>query len=352
MATSTSATQNRSVGLAWLLVPGFLIVVVFLIAQSSLPSAGHPYVSTAMTLDLVLTIPLIYWLIIRRTNIPSLSTIPVFVLGVILAGLLVPASDQQFLSVIRTWVLPVVEMSIIVLILRKIVHLRREVHSGDRFHGDAFNKLTQAAAEVVPGAVAYAMATELALFYYGFGAWKKPELTSQDFTCHRKSGTVAILSILLMMIAVEASAVHFLLIQWSAIATWILTGLSIYTGLQIIGMTRSLTRRYISVESNQITLRYGIMAEVCIPIDQILSFEPSTRSLDSEPESVLLSPLAGIEKHNFVISLKVGAQMRGLYGVKKRFSTIGFYVDDVVHLNKTLKSIHACRSSDSDQSQL
>jgi len=171
------SVQTRQISLYWLAAPIILIAVVVLVATSDLFSANQQAVSNGIVLDLVVTIPFVYWLIIRRTKIPNLSTIPLFIIGVMIARILVPSSDHQLLSVIRTWILPTVETTVVILIVRKILLLKQQVRAGSKSDGDVFSNLRKAASEVVPSRLAYVMATELAVFYYGFAAWRKPKLS-------------------------------------------------------------------------------------------------------------------------------------------------------------------------------
>src|SRR4051812_38320037 len=57
--------------------------------------------STAIVLDLTLTAPLLYFLAIRKTSISNATTIRIFLLGVLLAGLLL-GKQNLFLHVIKT----------------------------------------------------------------------------------------------------------------------------------------------------------------------------------------------------------------------------------------------------------
>ena len=95
-------------------------------------------------------------------------------------------------------------------------------------------------------------ATEVTVFYYGFINWKTRETNVNEFTYHKKSGTPDLSYAFIGIIdLVETIAIHFLLTRWSFIAAWILTALSISTGIQVFGFAKSVTQRPISSKSRQ-----------------------------------------------------------------------------------------------------
>ena len=76
--------------------------------------------SYGLTADLLLTNPFFYWLAIRKTRIPNISVVPVFVLSMVLGFSLIPEENQQYLQLAKTWVLPVIELTVFGFIIFKI----------------------------------------------------------------------------------------------------------------------------------------------------------------------------------------------------------------------------------------
>ncbi len=296
----------------------------------------HPY--TTFGVNSVLSVPLVYFLLVRHRNIPNLTTVPVFVVGIIVASLLLPPSNQELLGMVKSWILPLVEIGVVLFIVSKgrAVVKRLKIEAGN--NPDVFSALREVAGEILPERLAYAMATELGVFYYGFLSWKKVDLGQNEFTYHRKSGTIAILGIFLVLILVEMTAIHFLLRQWSYVAAWVLTGLSVYTGLQVYGMAQSLTRRPYVIQKHSLLLRYGMMGEATIELSNIASVEFSSRAIDATENALSLSPLAALEKHNVILHLKNQGTVRGLYGSKRNCSTLAFFVDDKTRFEASLSN--------------
>lgn len=86
-----------------------MVLITKLPAFNANPSS----LSTGITFDLLLTVPLIYFLLIRKTNIPKTTVVPLLIIGVIICSLILPAENQYYLNLFKTWVLPIVELSIL-----------------------------------------------------------------------------------------------------------------------------------------------------------------------------------------------------------------------------------------------
>ena len=334
MHRSSALSSNLIV----IIAPLAMIITLVLLVNSGLFSQHPSLLSVGVTIDLVLSVPLVYFLLIRHRNIPNLTTVPVFVVGIVVASLVLPPSNQELLGMVKTWILPLVEIGVVLFIVSKGRAVVKRLKTEAGKYPDVFSTLREVAGEILPERLAYAMATEMGVFYYGFLSWKSIELGPNEFTYHRKSGTIAMLAILLVMILVEMTAIHFLLSQWSYVAAWILTGLSVYTGVQVYGMARSLTRRPYVIEKHYLLLRYGIMGEAIIELSNIASFEVSSKAIDANEDALSLSPLAALEKHNVILHLKDEGTVRGLYGSKRQYSTIAFFVDDKMRFEGALSN--------------
>jgi hypothetical protein len=102
---------------------------------------------------------------------------------------------------------------------------------------------------------------------------KKRELKENEFSYHKDSGTITLLIAIIFIVAIETLVLHILLTKWSSLVAWILTFLSIYSGIQIFGFLKSMFKRPISIENNKLFLRYGIMNETTIDLKNIDNIE-------------------------------------------------------------------------------
>lgn len=309
-------------------IPLLLMLSVVLLSQSDWFQQHPESLSTAITFDLAMIIPLVYLFLIWKKPIPKYTTTPVFIAGLILASYIIPASHQFYLGLIKQWVVPLVELTVLTFIVLKVrkIYKAYKVQKNNSF--DFHTVIQQASREVVPKGVASILSFEISLIYYGFLNWKQRKLASNEFSYHNKTGTIAILSVLILIIWVETFVIHILLQRWSPLMAWILTGISLYSGFQVFGMLRSLSKRPISIEKDVLQVRYGIMSEATIPLENIDSITVSSKQHNFDKETRKLSPLGDLESHNVLIHLKNEGVMEGLYGMKKKFKTLALHIDE------------------------
>ncbi|WP_245830844.1 hypothetical protein [Marivirga sericea] len=289
---------------------------------------GNDTLSFALTTDLLLTVPLVYFLLIRKSKIAKTTVVPFMIIGLLIGSFFLPKESQSYLSIFKTWVLPIIEMSIIVFVLIKVRNAIRKYKGIKGSIPDFYNALKSTCYEILPRALVLPFVTEVAVFYYSFINWKTREVGANEYTYHKTSGTPALLYAFILVIGIETVVIHFLLTQWSIIAAWCLTALSIYSAIQIFGFAKSLTQRPISINEDSLTLKYGILNEVEIPFLDIDKVELSSKSLEKNVLTRTLSPLGEIESHNIIISLNTENELIGLYGRKKKFILLGLHVDD------------------------
>ncbi len=292
----------------------------------------------AVSVDLVITVPVVYFLLIRKTTTPKTTVVPVMVLGLLLGTYLLPPEDQTYLALFRTWALPVVELGVLSYVVYTFRTVAKETRARNAPTVDFFTALKQACFKVLPKSAAMPFATEVAVFYYGFVYWKKRKLQDNEFTYHRNSGTVALLIVIIGIVEVETFVFHLLLARWSELAAWILTGLSVYSAIQLFGFLKSMTKLPISIDGNQLNLRYGIMNETTIRLDAIASMELSAREVAFDKETRRLSFLGPLEPHNVIIRLNRPHTLHGLYGTKKTCQTLALHVDDAARFNEQLEA--------------
>ena len=308
-------------------IPIVLLATVILLIKSSFLK-GNDALSLAITVDLLLTVPLVYFLLIRKSQIPKTTVIPVMVIGLLIGSYFLPKESQNYLDLFKSWVLPVIELTILTYVIIKVRKAIKAYKNLKSASPDFYDTLKNVCTEILPKKLVIPFATEVAVFYYGFIIWKKRRLNSNEFTYHKKSGTPSLLGGFIMVIGIETVGLHFFVARWSPILAWILTGLSIYTAIQVFGFAKSLTQRPNAIEGNKLILRYGIMNESQILLPDIENVELSTRELEKDKRTKTLSPFGNFESHNVIINLKKENTLFGLYGIKKKFKTIALHIDE------------------------
>ncbi|UTW62901.1 hypothetical protein KFE98_01720 [bacterium SCSIO 12741] len=331
-------TISLSKNLFGFALPLSLLGVLVILMRSSLMS-DHNHLDLAITIDLLLTIPLVYFLLIRRTSIPKTTVVPVMVIGMFLGIYFLPEENQTYLKLFKTWALPLIEFLVIGFVIYKVRRGIKTYRAQKGTTPDVFDALLLTSREILPSRVAGPFATELAVIYYGFIRWRKRTLNAGEFSYHKNSGTPALLGAALFVIAIETTTFHILLERWSIYAAWIFSGLSIYSGLQVFGITKSLMQRPISIHEDSLILRYGIMSQVQIPLNQIEALELSQQSLKEDKLWCTLSPLGEAESHNLILHLKEEHTLSGLYGIKKKFQVIAFHLDEPKVFKQQLEQV-------------
>ena len=319
-------------------VPLILFSILILLIKSSL-MAGNDTLDLAISADLLLTVPLLYFLIIRKTEIPKTTVVPVMIIGLLIGLNLLPVESQTYVLLFKTWALPIIEISIITYVIIKVRYAIKKYKTLKGVSPDFFSALKSTCSEILPKKLVTPFATEVAVFYYGFFNWRKKTYEDNEFTNHKNSGTPALLGGLVLVLAIEAFVLHILVAGWSIIAAWILSALSIYTAIQIIGFARAFAARPISINQDSLSLKYSLLNEVTIPINAIESIELSKKEMDKDPLTKKLSPLGELESHNMIIRLKEEHQLTGLYGMKKNFKVLGLYVDEAERFKNELRKV-------------
>ena len=281
----------------------------------------------AITIDLLLTVPLVYLFLIHQTEIPKTTAVPVMIIGLLIGSYFLPKESQTYLALFKTWCLPIIELSVLSFVVLKV---RSAIGKYKHLKGvkpDFFSALKSTCREILPKAAVMPVVTEVSVIYYGFLNWRTRTLEKNEFTYHKESGTPALLGAFIFIIVIETFVLHLLLAKWSVIAAWILSGLSIYTALQVLGFARSLTKRPISIDVDSLSLRYGI-----------LNVELISTPIEN-PSFIKLSPLGEMESHNTIIRLNQEHVLTGLYGAKKRFKILGLHVDEPVRFKEQLDRV-------------
>lgn len=311
-----------------IIIPLLMAAFLILLTKSAAFQSQESLLAKAITVDFLFSIPLVYFLLIRKTHIPAITIVPVTLLGFLLASYILPQAQQGYLQMFERWGIPLIELTVFSFILLKIRRLRSYFKEHQATIPDFFSLLKQASREILPPAVATLFTTEIAVIYYGFLDWRKYPYTQSNFTYHKNSGARSLLAVLLFMILVETFILHLLLVRWNEIVAWVIFALSIYTALQIFGFIRSIPKRPFLLEEKQLQLRYGIFAETTINLNAIHSVEKFTKMVSEEDNILFLSPLGSFEGHNILINLKQAHILYGLYGKQKKYQQLALFVDE------------------------
>ncbi|MBS9461709.1 hypothetical protein KIM67_04760 [Flagellimonas sp. 389] len=317
-----------------LLIVGTLVLLVKSIWFQQNPNV----LALGVTIDLLLTTPIVYFLLVRKTRIPTTTIVPFLIFVTVVCSVILPKENQLYLGLFKTWLLPVIELSILSFVLYKLYGAVKRYNTEKQYSLDFFSTLKKVCTEILPKAMVTPVVMEISVFYYGFLYWKKKDFKENEFSYHKNSGTITLLVAILFIVAIETFVLHILIAKWSIIVAWIFTFLSIYSGIQIFGFLKSMLKRPISIEGHKLYLRYGIMSESSIDLSDIDAVELSSKEIELDNETRKLSFLGELESHNIVIRLKKENVLTGIYGIKKSYKNLVLFIDDPMTFKNSIET--------------
>jgi hypothetical protein len=320
-------------------IPLLLILFLVVLVKSQTFKSHPNQLSLAVIFDFIVSIPLIYFLLIRQKNIEKWTVFSLMIIGAAIATYLIPAENQYYLSLFKKWILPIVEISVISLLIHKLRTTFVDFRTSTNHQLDFYSALKETSKSILPAIPAVLFSTEIAVIYYGFFCWKKPKLSDNQYTYHIKNGSLALFYAFVVLILIESSVVHLLVAKYSVTAAWVLSILSIYGAIQFWGFAKAITQRPIQISDKNILLRYGIFCETDIEMNQIQEIK-TIKYFDSEEKSIQqFSPLKNFESPNTIIILKAESTIVGLYGKQKMYKKLALFIDENEKFKGHIKKI-------------
>lgn len=297
---------------------------------------NNPAIYTGIIYDLVLTTPVALYLLSGRQV--SRWVLSLFVTtGILLAYWIIPTEHQFHLGLLRFFLLPAVEFVLIAsafyytyTAIRSLKQANKEIRL------DYYTLLQQNLSKIVGSErLGKILGSEVAMCYYAFFCWKKRELHQNELSYHKNTGVIVLLWTVLMLVLIETTAVHFLLERWSVWLAWLLTGLSLYTFLMLLGHINAVVYRPHAVFENRIELKLGIFASTNIFWENIEKIAYSSKDINPNLKAVKFASLGDLEMHNVIFYFKEPQTIEYLYGIKKNTTILLCQIDEVERL-KTL----------------
>lgn len=171
----------------------------------------------------------------------------------------------------------------------------------------------------LPARVASMLATELSLVATLATGWRRP--APGAFTVHRAAGWPLYAGVLVFLTLVETSAVHVVLVTYaSPLAAWIVSGLSVYTALWLVGDVLALRHGGAIPHAHELELRIGVRWRGRIPWHAIASIDAWTPDTVATDLSILGA--------NTVVRLSAPCELVGLLGRRRTATAIALSLDD------------------------
>jgi len=135
----------------------------------------------------------------------------------------------------------------------------------------------------------------------------------------------------MIVVVVEVAPVHLLVALWSPAAAWVLTGLSLYTVLWLLGDYRAVVLRPSLLRATPhgevLEVRLGVRWNLRLPLAAVRA----VRRVGARPPAAstpgYLRAVA-IGQPRFLLELAEPVTARGPYGWRREVSLLGLTVDD------------------------
>ena len=325
MTISTTNKLNWTIALG---IPFLIFLSCLLITFSAKFRLNNDLLSNGILVDLLITAPLVYFLAIRKSNISKLTITRVFIVGLLFAGLILRSHPNPILQIIKTWISPILEAFVILIICKKFYIANKNAKAKNNNKVDFLLHCRSIMFEILGNEkVANIVSSEVAVIYYAFFSTKDKSIDYKTkFTSYKENGLPIVLIAILSIFLIETTGVHFLLSLWSKTIALMFTGLSFYTCLQLFAHIRALKARPIIINSNSFEVHNGLAGDAFIQFDNIEKIELSNKKPMGR-ESIKISLLKGLENHNTVVYLKTPIEVTKIFGIKKKTDTVLFFVD-------------------------
>lgn len=309
------------------------------------------WLTITITLAMITVGPtLIYFLILRPRSMPKLWVYLSLLACLWAAYLIIPSSQRGYLNTMLFWLLPIIEISVILIVVYGIVKGVRGYRSIQSDEKHNFLEVVEIALEpkLGRGFVLHAVLTELSVIYYSIFIWfKKPSINSNGiFTYHKNSQIKSIVILCSILIFVEGVLFHFLLQMWSEIIAWIFTVLNVYGLLYIIGLYNSVKFLPHVIGENYLIIRLGYQSGIKVEINNIESIQTAkASSITDKVSKDTYYSLLKIDSPQYEIILKEPALMKSSYGKTTYVNSVVFRADNPKELMESIKNIQMSDSN-------
>ncbi len=335
--TAIQLKLNRNILLITAIVMTIFLGGTFMLHL--VPAAARNKIANGLLADFTITVPALYYLIIvRPLKVPVKSIILIFSLCCVIAYVLLPPQQRQYVLELRKLTF-LVEILFIVYAVTKFNKIRAAYKTHQLHFADPIYNLRAGMAEVLGDTfLIKVLASELAVLRYGLLFWKKEKSSIEEgsvFTTHKESGYIALWCIFLLAVLVEIVAFHFLLRKWSHTAALIVTLLSSYGLILFIADLSAILKRKVLITEDKLILRLGLRWSANTDLSNIRSIEKITYDHKSTDDYFK----GGITKShgNVLITFKDPVKVNKLYGASKEYNSILMNVDDFGGFEKAVK---------------
>lgn len=258
---------------------------------------------------------------------------------------------KGFFNQILIWLLPALEVSMVVAILYSIIKGIISYYRINNRNKNDFLEITRMSLEpkLGDGFILEAIITELSVFYFSiFGWFKKPIVKDYEkaYSYHNTSQIKTIIIVFSILIILEGILFHFLIQLWSHVAAWIFTILNIYALLYMLGLYNSVRFLPHIISIDRLIIRIGYQSSIKLDIRNIEIIRTAKEKSDvfEKKSKETYFAMFNMDSPQYEIFLKEPTLMKSSYGRKKYVKTVIFRADNPIKmiddLNTNMKSLN------------
>ncbi|PEU19239.1 MULTISPECIES: hypothetical protein [unclassified Bacillus (in: firmicutes)] len=298
-----------------------------------------------ITISLILIVPFFYYiLMLRKKYLKPITIAPIFIIQYFYSSFIIPDSKKEYLD-LSMYVAVIFEITLAVFVIYKVARMVKKYKETNRDGLHVLDALRNGFVELFGESKFVDLAVkDLAIYYYAFFVWfKKPSVNKElSFTYHKNSDIKVFVIIALIIGTIEVVGVHILLSHWNTIIAWVITVLSIYGLVYLVGLYNSVRYSPIVIEDNRMVIRVGFQSSLIVDFENIEAFEPAGANYDEkakkEKKTTYTAIVLRTNQPQFEVTLKNPVPQIGLFGMEKLISTVYIMVDNPRDFAKAVNS--------------
>ncbi|MEW4263540.1 beta-carotene 15,15'-monooxygenase [Priestia megaterium] len=294
-------------------------------------------------LDLSLVAPLLFLALQRKFSVKYF--IVLMATGLIAARFIIPseylASFQSvmWLGVGIEGILILFELSLLFMLAKNVPPILRRIKSSSLPFLFSFS---QAVNEKFPKQTfLHVLSSEMLMFYYAFGTWKKkPSTEGNTFTLYKRSSFITFQIMIIHAIVIETLGLHWLLHNTSIILSIVLLILNIYSIVFFLGDIQALRLNPLRVEDDRLYVSFGLSKRMEISFSDIAEIVEDAHILQQKVPNTTIEFIARdfeTVHPDLLLILKSPIEATLFMGIKKKYQQVAIRVDDPNAFKKIVK---------------
>jgi hypothetical protein len=314
-----------------IIVAALLVLAVhaaaLIVSRSPVPAP----IAAGLAIDLTVSATLaVYLLVVRPGLVRPRVLAPVIVAGLATARLALPDTSVRSALLAAGGVL---ELGLLGLLLHRVWRLGRRARGrGER--ESLLDVLEDGVRDLVPGRAGAIVAAEVAILCHAVAGWRRPAASPLRFTVHVEKGPALYSGVFVGLTVVEAVGLHLAVAPHAPVVAWVLTGLSAYGALWLIGDALALRHGGVRISDDGLRVDVGVRWRADLRWRDLERIE----RVDTRPEKADGTVDASIIEPTVALHLAAPVTVRGPFGIRRQARRLYLTVDDAARFCEVVAS--------------